>query len=90
MAIYEDSSTGGYADAAEGGAPGGSPAPLPVDGQVNPAALTVEQLARMLAVPVEKIRDHVAAGAPLAADGRLNLVHFAAWLNRRLRQLDGD
>jgi hypothetical protein len=55
----------------------------------SPAALTVEQLAKMLAVPVEKVRDHMAAGAPVAADGTINLVHYAAWLNRRLKELDG-
>jgi hypothetical protein len=60
------------------------------DGPANPAALTVEQLAKMLAVPVEKVRDHVAAGAPTGPDGTINLVHYAAWLNKRLKELDGD
>ena len=62
----------------------------PADAPANPAALTVEQLAKMLALPEEKVRDHVAAGAPVGVDGRLNLVHYAAWLNRRLKELDGD
>ena len=44
----------------------------------------------MLAVPAEKVRDHVAAGAPLAADGTINLVHYAAWLNGELGRRDGD
>jgi len=64
-------------------APGGA-------GVVNPAALTVEQLARMLAVPEETIRRHLAAGAPASADGRVNLVHYAAWLNKELARDDGD
>jgi len=51
---------------------------------VNPAALTPEHLARMLGVPEEKVREHLAAGAPVAADGTINLVHYAAWLNKRL------
>jgi len=62
-------------------------------GAVNPAALTVAQLARMLAVPEETIRRHLAAGAPASADGRVNLVHYAAWLNKELASLgenDGD
>jgi len=59
-------------------------------GAANPAALTVEQLARMLSVPPGKVREHVAAGAPTGPDGRINLVHFAAWLNRELAKRDGD
>ena len=62
-------------------------------GAVNPAALTIAQLARMLAVPEETIRRHLAAGAPASADGRVNLVHYAAWLNKELASLgenDGD
>jgi hypothetical protein len=62
-------------------------------GAVNPAALSVEQLARMLGVPQETLRRHLAAGAPAGADGRVNLVHYAAWLNRELASLgenDGD
>lgn len=57
---------------------------------VNPAALTVEQLAKLLSaaggrrVEAETIRRHIAAGAPTAADGRINLVHYAAWLVREL------
>jgi len=83
MANSRDSSTPSAAPAPNHSAPGGP-------GPVNPAALTVAQLARMLAVPEEKIRDHVTAGAPVAADGTVNLVHYAAWLNRRLKELDGD
>ena len=62
-------------------------------GAVNPAALSVAHLARMLAVPEETIRRHLAAGAPASADGRVNLVHYAAWLNKELASLgenDGD
>ena len=62
-------------------------------GAVNPAALTAAQLARMLAVPEETVRRHLAAGAPAGADGSVNLVHYAAWLNKELASLgenDGD
>lgn len=71
-------------DAADVPAPGDQEA-------VNPAALTVAQAAKVLSavgngpVSEEAIRRHIAAGAPTTADGRLNLVHYAAWLNR-----DGD
>jgi len=64
----------------------GAPAPQAVD----PTALTVEQLAKMLQIPPEKVRDHVAAGAPTDAVGRINLVHYAAWLNREIAGTDGD
>ncbi len=86
MAIDENSSTRVPAPAADAGAPGVPPADAPA----NQAALTVEQLAKMLAVQEEKIREHVAAGAPTGPDGTINLVHYAAWLNRRLKELDGD
>ena len=69
------------------------PVPAPAantDGPADPAALTVEQLAKTLAVPAEKVRDHVTAGAPTNSDGRLNLVHYTAWLNRRLKEVHGD
>jgi len=62
-------------------------------GAINPAALSVAQLARMLGVPEETIRRHLAAGAPASVDGRVNLVHYAAWLNKELASLgenDGD
>ena len=59
-------------------------------GPVNPAALTVEHLARMLGVPEETIRRHVAAGAPVGSDGTVNLVNYAAWLNKELAKDDGD
>jgi hypothetical protein len=59
-------------------------------GRINPAALTVGQLARMLSLSEEKVRAHVAAGAPAAADGTLNLVHYSAWLNQRLKEHNGD
>ena len=90
MATSEDSSGIPPASSAAGGAPGAPRANAPSDGQVNPAALTVEQLARMLAVPAEKVRDHVAAGAPAGPDGTINLVHYAAWLNREFGRRDGD
>jgi len=35
-------------------------------------------------VTEELIRRHVAAGAPATADGRINLVQYAAWLNQHM------
>jgi len=49
----------------------------------DPRALTAAQAARLLQVPVESIRGHLAAGAPADTDGRINLVAYAAWLCRQ-------
>ena len=59
----------------------------------NPAALTIEQLAKAMGTPVETVRRHIEDGAPAGADGTINLIHYAAWLNKRLKELgenDGD
>lgn len=53
---------------------------------VNPAAMTPAQLAQALGVAEEQIRRYIAEGAPAADGGIINLVHFAAWLNRKLKQ----
>lgn len=51
---------------------------------INPAALTAQQLAQMLQVKPEVVQEHIAAGAPARADGRMHLVHYAAWLVQRV------
>ena len=58
--------------------------------RVNPAALAVEDAARALNLPVDAIRQDIAQDAPTNADGSVNLVHYAAWLNMRLKENDGD
>ena len=55
---------------------------------VNPGALTVADVARILGVSVEAVERDIREGAPAAADGSVNLVHYAAWLNGKLT--DGD
>ena len=51
-------------------------------------ALSVADLARLLEragvrdASEERIRHDLAAGAPVNADGTVNLVHYAAWLTR--------
>ncbi|MCG3180943.1 MAG: hypothetical protein BIFFINMI_03308 [Phycisphaerae bacterium] len=62
----------------------------PVAGPVNPAALTVAQAARMLGVGEQAVRDHIAAGAPTGVGETINLVAYAAWLNRQLKDRDAD
>lgn len=58
--------------------------PLPrqaADRPVNPAAMTPAELARALGLPEATIRRHLQQGAPRNAEGSVNLVHYAAWLN---------
>jgi len=55
-------------------------------GPLNPRALSVDDLARVLTssgpdpVTVEMIQDDVTDGAPTNSDGTIDLVQFAAWL----------
>jgi len=58
--------------------------------QLNPAALTPAEAARLLSaaggrsVPVEAVQAAIDAGAPVLSDGRLNLVELMAWLEKDL------
>jgi hypothetical protein len=61
-----------------------SPAPA-----LNPSALSIDEMSRLLSavgkkVTVEQIQADIEAGAPCSPDGRINLVHYAAWLLQRL------
>ncbi|OQA00219.1 MAG: hypothetical protein BWY69_01817 [Planctomycetes bacterium ADurb.Bin401] len=56
--------------------------------QINPAALTPETAAKMLGLQVEIVQKHISQGAPVGADGSINLIHYAAWLNRRINNGD--
>lgn len=53
---------------------------------LNPAALSVEDAARVLSrmggtpVSADMLEADVDAGAPTNPDGTINLVHYAAWL----------
>ena len=52
--------------------------------RLNPSALTPEDAARTLGISVDMLRADIAAGAPTNADGTINLVHYAAWLNQQM------
>ncbi len=60
---------------------------------VNPAALTAADAARLLAaasgrqVTVDMVQAAIDAGAPVLADGRLNLVELMAWLEKELSEV---
>jgi hypothetical protein len=61
---------------------------------LNPQALSLEQLARILTasgwkpVSVDMLRDDIDDGAPLNADGTVSLVNYVAWLVRELSRAD--
>jgi hypothetical protein len=67
-----------------GAVPGGGSA-------VNPASLSIEDMARLLSaaggrrVTPEQVQADIEAGAPLGPGGRLNLVHYTAWLVREVQ-----
>ena len=56
---------------------------------LNPAALSLADAAKILSAAggqrgtIEMLEEDVAAGAPTNADGTLNLLHYAAWLNAK-------
>lgn len=55
------------------------------DKPLNPAKLSVEDLARVLSqagepITTEQIQQDLADGAPANKDGTVHLVHYAAWL----------
>jgi len=58
--------------------------------RLNPAAMTVEDAAKLLTkasgvrVDASQIRTDIEANAPTNADGTINLVHYAAWLVREM------
>lgn len=60
------------------------------DGKLNPAALPLANAARLLSaaggqrITVDMLEADRVVGAPVNADGTLNLVHYAAWLVREM------
>jgi hypothetical protein len=94
MQIHGHPGVAPVAESGHPGAMGAAPAAAgpadPPPTAANPAALTVAQAARLLGVAEQTVRDHVAAGVPTAANGTINLVHYAAWLNRELKNNDAD
>lgn len=58
--------------------------------RLNPAAMSIEDAARLLTkasgvrVDASQVGQDIEAGAPTNADGTVNLVHYAAWLVREM------
>lgn len=63
---------------------------IPVQ-SMNPASLSVADMVRRLSgaggkkVTPEQVQADIDAGAPVGADGRLNLVHYTAWLVQEIQ-----
>ena len=61
---------------------------------LSPTSLTVADAARLLTkvggqpVTTNMLEADLAAGAPVNADGSINLVHYAAWLVREASSRD--
>ncbi len=53
--------------------------------RVNPMAMSVEEAAKTLGIPRDWLEEDLAAGAPTNADGTVNLVQYAAWLNQQMK-----
>ena len=66
-------------------APSSSPKP-----GLNPAALSIEDAAKVLSrmggkpVTADMLQADIDAGAPTNPDGSINLVHYAAWLVKKM------
>jgi len=62
--------------------------PSPPQPAVNPASLSIEDMSRLLSaaggrkVTPEQVQADIDAGAPVGAGGKINLIHYAAWLTR--------
>ena len=58
---------------------------------VNPMALSVEDVSRLLSaaggkrITPEQVQADIDAGAPVGPDGQVNLVHYTAWLIREVQ-----
>ena len=62
--------------------------------KLQPTSLTVVHMQQILAaaggrpVTEEMVRKDIEAGAPVNADGTINLVQYAAWLVREMTRAD--
>ena len=63
-------------------------------GPLNPQALSLEDVARILTasgwkpVTVDMVRADIDDGAPVNPDGTINLVKYAAWIVREMGRAD--
>jgi len=55
---------------------------------LNPASLQPEDAAKALGISEDMLRADLAAGAPTNPDGTVNLIFYAAWLNKVAKDFD--
>lgn len=71
--------------------PEAQPASAPPTQAVDPTSLSIEDMSRLLSgaggrkITVEQIQADIDAGAPTGRDGRMNLIHYTAWLAREVQ-----
>ena len=53
---------------------------------LSPSALTTKDAAKALGLAEDMLKKDVAAGAPTNPDGTINIIHYAAWLNRMAKE----
>ena len=53
-------------------------------------SLSVTDAAKLLKVAPKTIRAHIKQGLPEGKDGSIDLIAYAAWLNRRLAEVQAD
>ena len=69
---------------------------MPEPPQLNPAALSIPDLARVLTlaggqrIDVPMLERDIADGVPTNADGTVNVVHYTAWLVKEMSRRGRD
>lgn len=59
---------------------------MQADSRINPTSMTVDETARLLSlaggrpIEVSVILSHVDRGATVSVEGKINLLHYVAWL----------
>jgi len=59
--------------------------------KIDPNSLSLTDMAKLLSavggkrITPEQIQADMEAGAPVGADGRMNLVHYTAWLLQKVQ-----
>ena len=58
---------------------------------VNPKALSIDEVSRLLSaagskrISPEQVQADIDRGMPIGADGKINLIHYTAWLAREVQ-----
>ena len=58
----------------------------PAEPKLSPLALSTKDAAKALGMSEDMLKKDIAAGAPTNADGTINIIYYAAWLNRLAKE----